>query len=368
MCAIKVDKKTDKKSNKIDLFSDISKGDLNKRLKISEPDFVKPMLATLTNNYFSSNDWIYEHKFDGERCLTFKKNGKVKLISRNDKLMNDKYPELVKAFEAQEADNFIVDGEIVSLNAKGVSNFELLQSRINLSNTSKIKQEESKIKIIYRIFDCMYAEGYDIRQMPLSDRKQVLHKLLKYNSILTYTVHRSGNGLKFFKEACELKWEGLIAKRFDSEYVGVRSPNWLKFKCVMKQELVIGGYTEPKGSRQYFGALLVGYFEDGKFMYAGKVGTGYTQATLEMLGKKLEKIQVKTCPFSNYDESTLGVHWVKPSIVAEFKFANWTRDNRLRVGRYKGLRDDKAAKDVVKEVPTLIGPQSISVKASKSKK
>lgn len=325
--------------------------------KIIQPLFIKPMLATLTDDYFSSDEWIYEHKFDGERCLAIKKKGRVYLKSRNNNDMNATYPELVIALEKQTADNFIIDGEIVSRNAKGISDFELLQGRINLKNGNDVTAKEKQVPIVYCIFDCMYVDGYDIRTLPLSARKKLLKKLLKYNKTLSYTQHKVGDGLKYFKQACKLNWEGLIAKRFASPYVGVRSPDWLKFKCIMKQELVIGGYTNPKGSRDYFGALLVGYYANGKLHYAGKVGTGYSEDTLALLGKKLQKLKITKCPFINYDETLSGINWVKPQVVAEFQFAQWTKSGKLRVGRYKGLRDDKKAKDVVKEIPKAIGPR-----------
>jgi len=325
--------------------------------KISAPSFLPPMLATLTKNYFSDAEWLYENKFDGERCLAFKKNGQVRLVSRNNKNMNDIYPELVEALTKQSADNFIIDGEIVSLNKKGVSDFELLQGRINVHQNSKKIGSQKSIVVAYCVFDLMYVDGYDIRELALLVRKELLKKLLRYNKIIIYTEHIIGKGIPFFKKACNLDWEGVIAKRIESPYVGVRSHDWLKFKCIMKQELVIGGYTEPKGTRSYFGALLVGYYDKGKFIYAGKVGTGYTQEVLALLGKKLKKLEVQTCPFSDYDGVPKNIHWVKPIIVAEFQFAQWTKAGRLRVGRYKGLRDDKIAKQVVKEIPKSIGPE-----------
>jgi len=193
--------------------------------------------------------------------------------------------------------------------------------------------------------------------MPLLARKQVLKKLLSFNKTLVYTKHIVGDGITYFKKICRMQGEGVIAKRAESTYVNIRSANWLKFKCIMKQELIIVGYTEQRGSREYFGALLVGYYKDKKLMYAGKVGTGYTQKTLEILGKLLQKLEIKKCPLANYDESINGVHWVKPKLVAEFQFAQWTSGGKLRVGRYKGLRDDKDAKDVVRERPKAIGPR-----------
>ena len=329
---------------------------LKKIKKCPEPKFVQPMLATLTTNYFSNNDWLYEHKFDGERCLAFKNKGKVHLVSRNNKNMNDIYPELVDALKMQSADNFIIDGEIVSLNKQGVSDFQLLQGRINVHRQAEVAAKQKKIAVIYRIFDLMYIDSYDIRKLPLYARKELLKNLLKYNKQLTYSEHIIGKGIPFFKKACVLHWEGLIAKRIVGQYEGKRSTDWLKFKCIMKQELVIGGYTSPKGSRTYFGALLVGYYKKAKFIYAGKVGTGYSEDTLELLGKKLQKLTITRCPFTNYYESTKNVRWVKPFLVAEFQFAQWTNAGRLRVGRYKGLRTDKKAVDVVQELPKAIGP------------
>lgn len=324
---------------------------LKKGKKTKQPAFIKPMLATLTKNYFSSKEWVYEHKFDGERCIAVKKNGKVSLMSRNRKKINDEYPELEQALIAQKADNFIIDGEIVALNKRGISDFELLQSRINLKALEEIKAKVKTIPIYYRVFDLMYVDGYDIRKLPLLTRKQLLKKLLRFTKMITYTAHKTGNGIAYFKAACKQHWEGLIVKKADSTFVSKRAGTWLKFKCSIGQELVIGGYTEPQRSRTDFGALLVGYYKKDKLHFAGKVGSGFSNETLTMLGKKLRVLEVNKCPFINYDGPTKGIHWVKPQLVAEFEFAQWTNVGRLRVPRYKGLRTDKAAKDVVQEVP-----------------
>jgi DNA ligase D-like protein (predicted ligase) len=325
----------------------------NKMKKTAQPSFIAPMLATLTTDYFSSTDWIYEHKFDGIRCLAVKRKGTVHLMSRNDRLINHEYPEIVKALEAQKTDSFILDGEIVAT-SQGLSDFELLQSRINLKNTKKITSKMKLIPITFCIFDLLYTDGYDVRHLPLLERKKMLKKLLRYNKLLLYTEHQVGDGIAFFKNACKAKWEGAIAKKADSIYESRRSRNWLKFKCIMQQELVIGGYTEPRGERNKFGALLVGYFKGTKFMYAGKVGTGFDFDTIAMLYKKMKPLEIKKCPFTNFDISPNGVHWIKPKLVAEFQFAEWTRSGKLRVGRYKGLRTDKAAKLVVKEMPKAL--------------
>ncbi len=332
------------------LFSHLTVEDKKKLKKIKQPNFIEPMLATLTTNYFSSTDWIYEHKFDGERCLTFKKNGTVSLLSRNKRKINDEYPELAQVLAKQAGDNFIIDGEIVARNKKGVSDFQLLQGRINIKDLVKIGRRQKTIPVYYCIFDIMFVAGYDVRQLPLLARKQLLKKLLRYNKILVYTEHKTGNGIAYFKAACKKHWEGLIAKKSDSVYEGKRSRNWLKFKCGEGQELVIGGYTKPQGSRTDFGALLVGYYKDGKLQYAGKVGSGYSHETLKLLGKKLRALKQENCPFDTYKGPSKDIYWVKPKLVADFKFAQWTSGGHLRVPRYKGLRTDKAAHNVVKEV------------------
>jgi len=334
-----------KKINNI--FKDIPKEILHKRILQEQPDFVSPMLATLTDKYFSSKDWFYEHKFDGVRCVAYKKNGKVTLLSRNDNNMNQSYPEIVTALEQQKADNFIIDGEIIA-REEGVSSFQMLQSRIGLRTISKHIQ--TSVPIYFCIFDIIYAQNYKLTHLPLYIRKNILKKLLDYSKVLIYTTHRVGNGVEYYHQACKKRWEGLIAKDKNGIYVSKRSRLWLKFKCSSGQELVIGGYTTPTGSRINFGALLVGYYENGEFKYAGKVGTGYSHQTLEILGEKLKKLETSKCPFVNFDQSKRNVHWVKPKLVGEFEFAQWTKDNKLRVGRFKGLRNDKKAKDVIKEV------------------
>lgn len=336
--------------SKKNIFSLVPPSLLKKLKKEPQPSFVPPMLATLTDTYFSDKNWVYEHKFDGERCFAYKKNGRVRLMSRNDKPMNETYPELVASLEAQQADNFIIDGEIIAT-TKGISDFQLLQGRMNLKNNAKIRSKQKAIAISYCVFDLLYLDGYDTGSLPLLVRKILLKNLFTYNKLLVYTEHVEKEGLKLFKYACKKGWEGVIAKHIGSTYVGRRSRDWLKFKCVNQQELVIGGYTNPRGSRSDFGALLVGYYKGKDFHYAGKVGTGFSEATLAMLGEKLRKIETKKCPFTNYTLSTQGVHWVKPKLVAEFGFAQWTNGGRLRVGRYRGLRNDKDARSVVKEVP-----------------
>lgn len=340
---------------KPNIFTDIPTDILKKRKKEKQPDFIAPMLATLTKDYFSRTDWVYEHKFDGVRCLAYKKNGKVSLLSRNDNKMNNIYPEIVIALEEQIADNFIIDGEIIAKEHR-ISSFEMLQNRMNLRNNSRVKSIQNKIPIFYCIFDLIYIDGYNIEHFPLFARKTILEKLLDYNKILILTKPLVGNAIKLFQKACKLNWEGIMAKDKNSIYQNKRSKSWLKFKCHQGQELVIGGYTQSKSEihDKSFGALLVGYYKDGELQYAGKVGTGFSFQTISELGARLQKLEIKKCPFVNFDISTNYVHWVKPILVGEFEFAQWTKAGKLRVGRFKGLRSDKKATLVVKEEPKEI--------------
>jgi bifunctional non-homologous end joining protein LigD len=315
--------------------------------KKAMPSFIKPMLAQLTDKRFSDKKWIFERKLDGERCLLFKKGNKIILKSRNDKILNDSYPEIIDAIKNMDMPDCILDGEIVAFKKKETS-FSLLQGRFGI--ISAIKARLHKIPICYYIFDILYINGFLVIHLPLLTRKSILKRFIPFQGIIRYVTHKSEKGELYFKQACKGKWEGLIAKKSDSTYVSKRSPNWLKFKCSNEQELVIGGYTSPGGSRTDFGALLLGYYENKKFKYAGKVGTGFNQTILKELGAQLRKQEIKTCPFDNYDESTKNVHWVKPTLVCEVQFTEWTRDNKLRHPSYLGLRRDKKAKDVVQEI------------------
>lgn len=314
-------------------------------LKKIMPRFIQPMLATLTEERFSDSEWIFERKLDGERCLLFKKGKKITLKSRNDKIINDSYPEIVAAIEKLDLPDCIMDGEIVAFDKK-ITSFSLLQSRFG---TIALSAQLSKIPVYYYVFDIMYCDGYFLTHLPLLTRKTILKKLISPRSLVRYVVHQNEKGEAFFKKACKDKWEGLIAKQKNSTYVSKRSSNWLKFKCSNEQELVIGGYTAPGGSRLNFGALLLGYYKNGKLHYAGKVGTGFNAEILTDLGKKLEKLKTKKNPFVNYDISTKDVYWVKPILVCEVQFTEWTSDNKLRHPSYLGLRRDKDAREVKKE-------------------
>src|SRR6266404_5423545 len=314
--------------------------------KSPQPEWIAPMLATLTDEPFSREGWLFEPKLDGERCLVWRSGSDVRLMSRNRIVLNEKYPELVAAFKAQKGSSFIVDGEIVTFEG-AVTSFSKLQQRMQIRRPSAELQK--RIPVWIYVFDLMYVNGYDLRRLPLRYRKLPLEKALDFHDPLRLTEYRETEGETYYREACRRHWEGIIAKNGDSPYVSGRSRDWLKFKCVQEQEFVIGGYTDPEGLRIGFGALLVGYYEDGKLKYAGKVGTGYDNATLRRLAKQLADLEIRTSPFSADNLPRSGVHWVKPKLVAQVGFTEWTSDGKLRHPRFLGLRDDKDPEEVVRE-------------------
>jgi bifunctional non-homologous end joining protein LigD len=315
-------------------------------LKRAQPKWVSPMLATLSDERFSREGWLFEAKLDGERCLAFSEGGSLRLLSRNRKRLNEKFPEIAKAFGLQKTASFIVDGEIVTFD-DGVTSFAKLQQRMQIKDppTELLR----KVPVCLYLFDLLYLDGYDTRQVPLRYRKELLRKAIDFRHSLQFTEHRETRGEAYYREACERGWEGVIAKNGDSRYVSKRTRDWLKFKCTHEQEFVIGGYTDPRGMRIGFGALLVGYYDRGKLIYAGKVGTGFDHPTLLRLGRELAKLETKTCPFASDDLPRRGMHWVKPKLVAQIGFTEWTADGKLRHPRFLGLRDDKGPEEVVRE-------------------
>jgi bifunctional non-homologous end joining protein LigD len=313
------------------------------------PRWTAPMLATLTHEHFSDPDWIYERKLDGERCLVFRDGDDLRILSRNRKRLNDTYPELVEALEHERAERFVVDGEIVAFDGD-VTSFSRLQGRIGIEDADEARA--SGIKVYLYLFDILHRDGYDLTALPLRRRKALLKEALQYAGELRYTPHRNEAGEAFYEEACRKGWEGIVAKDAGAGYVHSRSQKWLKFKCDHRQELVIAGYTDPQGSRKGFGALLLGFYENGELRYAGKVGTGFDDATLVSLHERMSGLEQQRCPFQACDDASgKGVHWIRPELVAEIGFTEWTGDHRLRHPRYLGLRTDKPANEVVRERP-----------------
>jgi bifunctional non-homologous end joining protein LigD len=302
---------------------------------------IEPMKAVLSDEPFSDPDWIFERKLDGIRCIAIRDDSGVSLMSRTARRMNDQFPEIAAALEREPARDFVLDGEVVAMR-DGVSSFELLQQR-----------HRRRVPVYYYVFDIPCLDGEDLRPLPLRERKARLRRALEFDGPIRFNQHRRGeHGEELFREACRKGLEGVIAKRADSPYSGRRSRDWLKLKCHAEQELVIGGFTAPKGSRTDFGALLVGYNENGALRYAGKVGTGFDHVTLRELGERLRRLEQDRSPFAPFKPVPPGTRWVRPELVAQIAFAEWTRDGRLRHPRYLGLRDDKPASDVVREVPS----------------
>jgi DNA ligase D-like protein (predicted ligase) len=314
--------------------------------KAPQPNWIAPMLATLTQERFSREGWLFEPKWDGERCLAFRRGGLVTLFSRNRMRLNDKYPEITLSLHQQGADCFIIDGEIVTFKG-GVTSFAKLQERMQVEHPSATLIRQ--VPVWLYVFDLLYLDRYDARRIPLSWRKEVLRSSFDFRGSLRLTEHRETEGEAYYRRACRAGWEGVIAKNAHSEYISRRTRDWLKFKCGKEQEFIVGGYTDPRGSRIGFGALLLGFYRRGKLVYAGKVGTGFDRRTLRQLSRTFAGLKTEVSPFQAGGPPRGAVHWVKPRLIAQVAFTEWTRDGKLRHPRFIGLRDDKKPEDVVRE-------------------
>jgi bifunctional non-homologous end joining protein LigD len=315
----------------------------------AQPGWLDPQLATLTQDRFSDPAWIFERKLDGERCLAFRDGQRLRLMTRNQLEVTTTYPEIADALGAQQADDFIIDGEVVAFDGNQTS-FARLQRRLGVRDPGSALRAE--VPVYYYIFDLLWADGRDIRPLPLRERKRLLRELLSFDDPLRFTEHRDADGEAYWREACAQRWEGVIAKRADAPYRPGRSRDWLKFKCENSQEFIIGGYTDPQGSRTGFGALLLGYYDrSGKLTYAGKVGTGFDRRTLTSLHETLAAMERDRTPFERGVLPRSRVHWVEPRLVGQVAFTEWTPDGQLRHPRFQGLRRDKDPADVVRETP-----------------
>jgi bifunctional non-homologous end joining protein LigD len=313
-------------------------------VKASLPEFVKPVLATLVDAPPTGDEWLHEMKYDGYRILARVENGKARLYSRNGKEWTANFPTIARAAGRLPLKSAWLDGEVVVMQADGRSSFQALQNALSGGDASDLR---------YYLFDLPYLDGFDLLEAPLVERKRVLQTLLaSKQGPLRMSTHVQGSGAEFFEQACRLKLEGVICKRADSTYQAGRGRSWVKVKCEMRQEVVIGGYTDPEGSRAAFGALLLGVYEGaGRLRYCGKVGTGFNGATLKLVKEKLDPLLQKEPPFVNPPKGAEArrAHWVKPELVAEVRFTEWTNDGTLRHPSFQGLREDKKASDVVRE-------------------
>jgi bifunctional non-homologous end joining protein LigD len=301
---------------------------------------MKPMLATLVEEPFNDPHWIFEIKWDGYRAVAHKTK-KVQLLSRNDKSFNARFPFIVKELEKLPG-KFILDGEIVILDKQGRSRFQLLQ---NYENTKAGTPH-------YYIFDIISYQGKDLTHLPLIKRKELLRKLLgkKARKYLRFSDHIEKQGKRLFTLAKKKKLEGIIAKKRESPYRFKRSKDWLKIKTKMRQEVVIGGFTEPRGSRKYFGALLVGVYKKGKLVYAGHVGGGFDRQLLKTIYGQMIKLARKKSPFLEEPHPNAPIVWIQPKLVCEIAFAEWTHDGIMRQPIFQGMRVDKSPKEVLREV------------------
>jgi bifunctional non-homologous end joining protein LigD len=316
--------------------------------KAAPPETIHPQLATLVDEPPAGGNWLHEIKLDGYRILTRIREGRVTLFSRRGKDWTGKFPAVAGALLALPVKQAILDGEIVVLRPDGTTDFQALQDALQGGRTEKP---------VYYLFDLLHCNGYDLTRTPLSERKKLLQSLLARMSppgeIIRYSDHIASSGTEVFRQACILAAEGIISKQAAGIYEQKRSRGWLKTKCRHRQEMVVGGWTEPGGSRPGFGALLLGYYEHGELVYGGRVGSGFKQNTLRQLSSLLRKLEQNDPPFRNPPSGTdaRGVHWVKPELVAEVEFREWTRENLLRQASFKGLRADKSPGEIVRESP-----------------
>ncbi|MDP9108305.1 MAG: DNA ligase D [Pseudomonadota bacterium] len=314
------------------------------------PRMLKPQLATLSDHAPVGDDWLTELKFDGYRALCRIDQGAVTLLTRNGNDWTANWPEIATAASAIDVDQAWLDGEVVAIGTDGKPSFQALQQRA---------QHNGSHQLAYYVFDLVYLNGFDLSGMALIDRKRLLAELLSALPTPTpilFSDHVTGGAQDVFNHACMHGLEGVVAKRASGHYVQDRSRDWLKIKCAHRQEFVIGGYTEPAGARTHFGALLLGVYADGQLQYAGRVGTGFDQRRLAAMIKQMQRLETSTSPFVTPPTGVAarGVHWLAPELVAEVQFAEWTDTGAVRHASFVGLREDKPAKQVKRELPVQI--------------
>ncbi|MFY0407627.1 non-homologous end-joining DNA ligase [Solicola sp. PLA-1-18] len=317
----------------------------------SPSSWVEPQLASPTTVRAPGEGWVLERKLDGVRVLAIRSDGRTRLLSRNRNDVSATYPEIVAALDDQVGGtDFVVDGEVVAFDddvVGGHTSFGRLQKRIHLTDARTIAR--TGVPVWFHVFDLLRFDGHDVRGLTQLQRKQALLDLDAWHDALVYVEHSPADGTSdAFDAACAASWEGLIAKRADAAYRSGRSPAWLKLKCGRQQELVVGGWVPPTGSRLRLGALLVGFYDDGELVYAGNVGTGFTAATLADLRDRLDALAIDHSPFVNPPRERTA-QWVLPELVAQVAFAEWTTAGRLRHPSFKGLRTDVAPADVRRE-------------------
>lgn len=305
------------------------------------------MLATLIGGPFDGRDWVFESKWDGFRIVAAIEKGSVTLYSRNGLIVSGNYMPVAKALEKVKK-HAVIDGELVAVDDHGISRFQLLQNALRTAANLR-----------YCVFDLMFLDGKDLRGLPLVERKEHLRALLPEDPMLIYSEHLPEHGKRYFKEAQKAGLEGIMAKRADSRYVsGARSKDWLKIKTAKRQEVVIVGFTAPRRTRPHFGALVLAVREGNAWRYAGHVGTGFSHAMLEELHGKFSKLRTSSSPFTHRVKDEAATTWVKPKLIAEVRFSEWTQAGEMRHPAFLGLREDKQAEDVVRETEAVRKPRS----------
>lgn len=314
--------------------------------KAPMPEFIPPQLATLEGEPPNGDQWLHELKFDGYRMLCHLNRGEVRFWSRNKKDWTHKFPRLGKAVKDFPASSAILDGEVVAVDSKGRPSFQKLQQAMKTGDTG----------FVFHVFDLIYLDGFNLTRTPLRERKSLLSRLFESvdaKSPLRYSDHVEGNGPQFFKQACQYGIEGIVSKLADSFYESTRSRSWVKVKCIKRQEFVIAGYTLSEKSFPGFGALILGVYDNGRLIYAGRAGTGFTIQQRLDLRKKLDRLVRSSTPFAEKpkDPGLKRAVWVSPKLVGEVAFTEWTDVGSIRHPSFQGLREDKKATDVVREEP-----------------
>ncbi|HEY1381038.1 MAG TPA: non-homologous end-joining DNA ligase, partial [Gemmataceae bacterium] len=310
------------------------------------------MMATLVAGPFDHPDWVFEPKFDGLRVLASFDGRHLEMVSRNGKPQEGLFPDVAAALGHVLRRPAVVDGEIVCFDDRGRTSFRALQQRFHLKDAADIRARGEQYPAYIFLFDLLWLDGRDLTGEPLAERKRLLRRAVRWSDRVRWTAFEQGQGRGRFRAACRRGDEGIIAKLAGSRYVAGRSAAWVKIKCLGRQEFVVGGFTDPQRSRVGLGALLVGYYDGDRLVYAGKVGTGYTREALLDLRDKLGRLEQAKSPFDAGDAPDHdGVHWARPELVAEIGFAEWTQNDLLRQPRFEGLRTDKSPRQVRRERP-----------------
>ena len=319
--------------------------DLSGAERKAMPAMINPMHATPVDEPFNDPDWLFEIKWDGYRAISFIEDGKVRLVSRNQNDLTGQFSELSELTKLVKAKSAVIDGEVVALDEKGRSSFSLMQQRTGIRSHGRRVAGRADVPIAYYVFDLIYVDGYDLHRVSLEGRKKALQEIVVSNDMIRFSDHYLEQGVPLFEAAKRQGLEGILAKRRTSCYEERRSHEWLKIKITQTVDCVVGGYTDPEGSRQYFGSLVLGLYKSGRLIHVGQAGTGFNQAMLKEMSQVMSRLESKHSPFDGIVDAA-HAHWIRPELVAEIKFTEWTHETRegglkLRAPVFLRLREDK---------------------------